>query len=160
VAICSGGAATVTASGASTYTWNTGATTSVITVTPSVPTVYTVSGNYSLTGCGTGSTTIVVNPVISTLCCSAPNSSITTSTITPGAYTAATVIDISGVITFTGNTSFTGYTFRMKPNAKLMVVGEYSLTLTNCKLYSCSELWDGIYLIAWNNDVHGHLVFK
>jgi hypothetical protein len=160
VAICSGGAATVTASGASTYTWNTGATTSVITVTPSVPTVYTVSGNYSLTGCGTGSTTIVVNPVISTLCCSAPNSSITTSTITPGAYTAATVIDISGVITFTGNTSFTGYTFRMKPNAKLMVVGEYSLTLTNCKLYSCSELWDGIYLIAWNNDVHGHLVLN
>jgi hypothetical protein len=160
VNVCSGNTATLTATGATNYTWMPGGnSTTTLSINPSVATVYTLSGNYG-TGCNTATTTLLVNPVISTLCCSAPNSSITTSTITPGAYTAATVIDISGVITFTGNTSFTGYTFRMKPNAKLMVVGEYSLTLTNCKLYSCSELWDGIYLIAWNNDVHGHLVLN
>jgi hypothetical protein len=40
--LCVGGEATVTASGASSYTWSTGPTGMVITVTPSVTTVYTV----------------------------------------------------------------------------------------------------------------------
>jgi hypothetical protein len=159
VNVCSGNSTTLTASGAATYTWLPGATTgSLAIVTPSALTVYTVSGNYSLAGCGTGTATIMVNPVISTLCCSAANSSISTSTITAGTYAVSgTVIDVSGVITFTGNTSFNGYTFRMAPNAQLRVIYERTLTLTNCKLFGCSELWDGIYLIASNNDIHGHL---
>lgn len=40
--ICSGNAATLTASGASSYTWNTGPTTGVLVVSPTVTTVYTV----------------------------------------------------------------------------------------------------------------------
>lgn len=45
VTTCPATAATIAASGASTYLWNTSATTSVIIVTPAVTTVYTVTGN-------------------------------------------------------------------------------------------------------------------
>jgi hypothetical protein len=44
------GTATISASGATTYTWNTAATTSSISVSPSVTTVYTVTGT-DLNGC-------------------------------------------------------------------------------------------------------------
>jgi hypothetical protein len=43
--ICTGQTASLTASGAASYTWNTAATTSVIAVTPSVTTSYTVTGS-------------------------------------------------------------------------------------------------------------------
>ncbi len=46
--ICIGQAATLTASGANTFSWSTGATASVIAVSPSVNTIYTVTG-YSAT---------------------------------------------------------------------------------------------------------------
>ncbi len=42
--ICTGGSATLTASGATTYSWNTSAFTSTISVSPTVPTTYTVTG--------------------------------------------------------------------------------------------------------------------
>lgn len=49
-AICNGTNATLTASGASTYSWSTGSTSGTINVSPSVTTVYTVTGTNSL-GC-------------------------------------------------------------------------------------------------------------
>lgn len=150
--LCSGGSASLTASGANTYTWMPGSiTTATAIVTPTALTVYTVSGEYAMAGCGIGSATVVVNANTSTLCCSAPNTIIGTSltssvNIAAGNYTVSgTVIDMQGTITFTGNTSFTGYTLRMAPRTKLIVPADYSLTLTNCKVFSCSELWDGIY---------------
>jgi hypothetical protein len=45
--ICSGGSATLTPSGASSYTWNTGSTLASIIVSPSANTVYTVTGSNS-----------------------------------------------------------------------------------------------------------------
>lgn len=42
--ICSGQTTSLTASGATSYTWNTSATTNVIAITPSTTTVYTVTG--------------------------------------------------------------------------------------------------------------------
>ena len=47
--ICTGQSATLTASGVTTYSWNTGATTSSIVVSPTTNTVFTVNG--TLTGC-------------------------------------------------------------------------------------------------------------
>jgi hypothetical protein len=52
--ICNGQTATLTASGANTYTWNTSATGSVIAVSPSVTTTYTVSGT-NASGCSNSS---------------------------------------------------------------------------------------------------------
>lgn len=43
-AICVGGSATLTANGATTYSWNTSATTSVVVVSPTLNTTYTVTG--------------------------------------------------------------------------------------------------------------------
>jgi hypothetical protein len=65
--ICQGGSTGVNlfANGASTYSWNTGATTGSITVTPSATTVYTVMGTSTLTGCS-DTKTISVTVVICT----------------------------------------------------------------------------------------------
>lgn len=59
--ICSGTSANLTASGASTYSWNTGATTAIINPSPVVTTVYTVTGTNGV--CSSNkTTTVVVNP--------------------------------------------------------------------------------------------------
>lgn len=56
--ICAGGSASLTATGATTYSWSTGGTGSSINVTPSVTATYTVDGTNS---CGTDTKTISVN---------------------------------------------------------------------------------------------------
>ncbi len=66
--VCAGSSATLTANGVTTYTWNTGDNSASIIVTPTVNTVYNVSGN--LIGCGvsasnTATVTINTLPVIS-----------------------------------------------------------------------------------------------
>jgi gliding motility-associated-like protein len=60
--ICDGETATLTASGATSYTWNTGETTASINVSPTVNTDYTVTG---VTGACTGDSTVTVtvNPL-------------------------------------------------------------------------------------------------
>ncbi len=58
--ICNGSPAVLTATGASTYSWNTTATTSTISVTPSVTTSYTVTGTTN--GC---SNTFVISQAVS-----------------------------------------------------------------------------------------------
>lgn len=63
--ICSGASTTLTATGGTTYSWNTGATTASVTVSPLVSTTYTVTANNG--GCTATSTiTIIVNPPTST----------------------------------------------------------------------------------------------
>jgi gliding motility-associated-like protein len=64
--ICSGTNALLTASGATTYSWNTGASTSTINVSPTANTVYTVTGTTN--GCTSNQTaqvTVVVTPTLS-----------------------------------------------------------------------------------------------
>lgn len=59
--ICSSGSATLTATaGSATYLWNTGATTSVIVVSPTITTNYTVATTNTVTGC-TNTATITQN---------------------------------------------------------------------------------------------------
>jgi hypothetical protein len=61
VSICNGSSATLTASGAGSYIWSTGATTASINVSPIINTNYSVTGITA--GCtGSNSTSIVVNP--------------------------------------------------------------------------------------------------
>ncbi|MDI6832289.1 MAG: FISUMP domain-containing protein [Bacteroidales bacterium] len=61
--ICSGSPSTLTAAGATSYQWSTGATTNSITVTPSASTTYTVTGTAS--GC---SATATVNVTVESCC--------------------------------------------------------------------------------------------
>ena len=58
--ICMGSTATLTASGATTYTWNTGATGATITPSPTLTTTYTLSGTNAVGCIGTGSSTVTV----------------------------------------------------------------------------------------------------
>ncbi|MFH0893380.1 MAG: gliding motility-associated C-terminal domain-containing protein [Bacteroidota bacterium] len=82
-AICSGQAATLTASGATTYQWNTGSSSNPITVMPGSTTTYTVTGT-SLGCTGTATTVVTVNssPIVTV-----NNAAICpgeTATLTPG----------------------------------------------------------------------------
>ena len=76
VTICAGTATTLTASGASSYTWNTGATTAFIIVTPTITTSYTVSGTGTHNCITTDIATVTVNPI--------PNLVVNSDTICPG----------------------------------------------------------------------------
>ena len=58
-ALCTGSSAILTASGANSYTWNTGSNASSITVTPSVTTTYTLNGT-GVSGC-VSSTMVTIN---------------------------------------------------------------------------------------------------
>lgn len=62
-AICIGSAATLTVSGASTYTWNSGSNATSITLVPAATTNFTVSGTDINSCINTTTTSIVVNPL-------------------------------------------------------------------------------------------------
>ncbi len=112
--ICTGGSTNLTASGASTYTWNTSATSAAISVTPAITTSYTVTGTAANTCKNTSTITVTVNtlPTISvagssSLICSGQNANLNASgaatyTWTPGGMTGAAV-----VTTPTVNTTYT-----------------------------------------------------
>lgn len=95
VAVCAGGSATLTATGATTYTWDPPAglsatTGASVTATPAATTTYTVTGTSA--GCsGTGSVTVTVNPY--------PVVSVTPTTATVCAGTATT-FTASGATTY------------------------------------------------------------
>ena len=62
--ICNGSSVTLTANGASSYVWNTGATTASIKITPNATTTYMVTGKNG-SGCtNTQSVVVTVNPTI------------------------------------------------------------------------------------------------
>jgi hypothetical protein len=95
--ICSGSTTSLIASGATTYTWNTGSNSSSITVSPSVTTVYTVSSNDATCGLITQTSTVNVNPTpIVTF------SSTTISSCTDDSLVVLTGSPSGGVFTGTG----------------------------------------------------------
>ncbi|MCX8081128.1 MAG: S8 family serine peptidase [Bacteroidia bacterium] len=82
-AICSGNTVNLTASGATTYSWNTGSTASVISVSPGTTTTYTVFGFNS--SCGTVATiqvSVNPNPTLSTSASANPVCPFETTTLT------------------------------------------------------------------------------
>ena len=63
--ICPGTAATITASGATTYAWNNGTSTAANIVTPTITTTYSVTGTDSKTCKATASVAVTVNSSLS-----------------------------------------------------------------------------------------------
>ncbi|GAB4199339.1 MAG: hypothetical protein Fur0023_01530 [Bacteroidia bacterium] len=114
--ICSGQSATLIANGASSYTWNTGATTNSITVMPTTNTSYTVSGGSG--SCIDSKTTqVIVNP--------SPTISVNSATICSGQ--SATLV-ANGASSYTWNTGATSSSIIVSPasNISYTVVGEVS----------------------------------
>lgn len=114
--ICNGSSATLTASGAGTYTWSQGGSGSVIVVSPSVTTVYSLSAGSS-TCLGTASSTIQVNatPVVSI--------SASSSLICQGGSASFTA---SGATSYTWSTGATGSVVSLSPSTSTFytVTGE------------------------------------
>ncbi|MCW3086126.1 MAG: hypothetical protein JWP12_3492 [Bacteroidetes bacterium] len=95
--ICAGESGTLTAAGAATYVWNTGAITNPLTVSPSVTTTYTVTGTTA--GCSaTAAGTVTVN--------TAPVVIVNSTTICPGSTATLTAAGATTYVWSTGaNTS-------------------------------------------------------
>jgi PKD repeat protein len=112
--ICIGAAATLTASGAIGYSWNTGATTSSISVTPTVATNYTVVGTNALGCTNTKTLSVVVNAL--------PNVASTSATICAG---STATITASGASTYSWNTGSTNANLTVSPvsNTNYTVTG-------------------------------------
>lgn len=124
----SGGSSTLTASGASTYTWNPGPQIgTTVVVTPTATTVYTVTGTSSL-GC-TSTRTLQVQII--------PNP-----TVTPSATPAVICSGSSSTLTVTGATTYTwlpgpttGSTIVVNPTTTTI----YTVTGSNAQCISSSK---------------------
>jgi len=114
--ICKGEVSILAASGANTYSWNTGATTSSISVSPTTTIVYTATGTSSLTGCSnTATLSLVVNPctginevaskISGLLIYPNPSTGEFTIELSNGLSKAIEVSDLSGRVVFTNTSS-------------------------------------------------------
>ncbi|MGZ4038599.1 MAG: T9SS type A sorting domain-containing protein, partial [Bacteroidia bacterium] len=128
--ICSGAVATLTASGASGYTWNPGSLTGASqTFTPSSTTAYTVTGNNGI--CFSNkTTTIVVNPTPTVNVIS-----LSSSTICSGKSIA---VNASGATSYTWNPGpLTGSSQTLSPaSTTIYTVNGSNGTCTGTKLYT------------------------
>lgn len=114
--ICSGQTATLTATGAISYTWTPGgATTASISVTPSVTTTYTVAGNNN--ACAS-TATVTVNPL--------PTITLSPSTLCIGATTTLTASG-TNVTNYLWSTGATTSAITVNPPS----VQTYTVTATN-----------------------------
>ncbi|MCE3226274.1 MAG: Ig family protein [Bacteroidetes bacterium] len=127
--ICPGGSATLIATGSATsYSWNTGATTSSIVVNPSSNTTYTVGGiNGSCVGAGTVALVVNSNPTVSA---SSSNSM--------ACFNQTVLLTGSGATSYT----WTGLTNPVNsPTVSLntgTVAGSYTLIVTGANAAGCT----------------------
>ncbi len=124
-AVCIGNTATLTAAGAQTYSWSTTATTSVINVSPSVTTIYTVTGSSPACADDTKTISLTVNPN--------PTVSIA-ATPTAVCQGNSAVLNASGASTYTWNTSATTTSINVTPS----VTTSYTVTGTDANACSSS----------------------
>ena len=122
--ICVGASTTLTASGASSYRWNTGASSASITVSPETTTTYTVTGTNSI-GCSkTASITVTVNPLPNVTAIASPP------IICTG---ASSTLSANGASTYQWNTGATTPTITVSP----VVTTTYTVTGTSSS--GCSQ---------------------
>ena len=120
--ICSGDAVTINASGATTYTWSTGANTSSVSVTPLSTTIYSVSGT---TNSCISTETVMVTVFIPTL-------SITGNTSICAGVTAT--LNASGANTYAWSNGFNTANIQVNPTSTTL----YTLTaLTTSSGINC-----------------------
>ena len=101
--ICAGMPATLNATGATSYSWNTGATTASINVTPTVNTTYTVTGT-SNTCSSTATASVTVNAL--------PNVTATSVSVCAGSSATLTA---TGAISYSWNTGQTTASISVSP---------------------------------------------
>ncbi|TAL58284.1 MAG: T9SS type A sorting domain-containing protein [Bacteroidetes bacterium] len=120
--VCIGSSASITASGGTNYSWNTGATSATIVISPSVNTTYTVIVSDASGSCS--DTAIVTVPVKNCCTASAVFSSDPSGTVCVG---AAVYISASGATTYSWSTGTTTANIVVNPS----VTTTYSVTVTD-----------------------------
>jgi len=158
--ICSGNTATLTAAGATGYSWNTGASTAVINVSPAATTVYTVTGTSSgCTDVKTATVTVNATPTVavnSSTICSGNSANLTASGATTyswntGATTAGiavspvatTVYTVTGTSGSCSNTKTSTVTVNTTPTVAVN-------TATICSGNSATLTASGAATYSWN----------
>lgn len=142
--ICGGSSATLTASGAGSYTWQPGGLTgNPVVVTPTATTVYTVTGTISA-GCVASATASVTYSNCPTICsnCTVLGAG---GTINAGTY-SGTVYCINNNVTISGAVNISNCELKMSPNVVVTIVSGGFLNATNTHIYSCSDMWRGIVI--------------
>lgn len=120
--ICTSESATLTASGANTYSWSTGDTSSDIVVTPNSTTAYTVDGAYT-NGCSTSTVMILsVNPTPTLILTSSSNSICASESVT---------------VTAAGADTYTWSTGESNPNIVVSPSVTTTYTVDGYNVYSC-----------------------
>ncbi len=159
--VCAGNAGTITAGGATTYSWNTGATTTAITESPTTTTSYTVTGTTNTcTNTAVGIVTVVPNPTVTV-----NNSTICTGTTATLTATGATTYSwntgaITNPITESPPTGITSYTVTGTTNtctnsavATVTVVPSLTVTASNstiCIGSTATLTANGAATYLWN----------
>jgi len=129
---CAGSTATLTASGANTYTWNPGgATGNSITISPASSQVYTVTGS-STFGCTSSKTMAVTVNTVPTAAPAVLNSPLCAT------QTLSLSVNASNQYAWTGPNGFTSNLQNpLITNASPAATGVYSVTVTN--IQGCSD---------------------
>lgn len=141
--ICAGQTATLTASGAATYSWSTSATTGSITVTPVTTTSYTVTG--VTTGCSaTATSSVTVNP-LPTANAGTDQTACIGSTIN---FTNTSTGGINYKWDFGDLTTLSDTSHITNPNYIYPAAGTYTVTLTVTSSAGCTAIDNMIVTIA------------
>jgi hypothetical protein len=125
--ICSGQSANLLASGAATYTWNTGSNSQVITVSPSASTCYSVIGTSSQGCMGSAVKCISVQPV----------PVLTVSGNSPICFGKTSILHVTGATSYQWNTGSTSSSIAVSPLSSTA----YSVTGTNGACSSTTAIY-------------------
>lgn len=118
--------------------------------------IFTPTNNGSYTvkvtdQCGNTSTSNICISVVSNKCCQ-PAETINNATIysngSPYLNIYGGAYKVYGTITIAANVNWSNAEFRMQPGAKIYIIQGAKLSLNNCKIYSCADMWEGITLEA------------
>jgi hypothetical protein len=143
--LCLGGSTTLSATGASTYSWSNGLGTSPTpSVSPTASTTYTVTGT-SINGCV--STDQVLVSVQNCGACFNPTTTaqIGNNGTLNGTFSATTTTySINNDAVLSGNTTMSNASFMFASNVKLTVPSGTTLTIQGAHLYACDQMWKGI----------------
>ena len=151
--ICPTGTATLTASGATTYSWSTGSTATSINPSPTITTTYSVTGTTSgCTNTKTTSVTVAPNPTVAvnsaTICAGSPANLTASGATTYSWSTGATTTSISVTPTTTTTYTIIGTTGSCT-NIKTTTVNVNalpSLTLASSSNTTCTSATGGTTL--------------
>jgi hypothetical protein len=143
--ICVGESVTLTASGATTYSWSNGLGAGAVkTVSPTSTTTYTVTGTIGSCTVQQSETITVENCLCSPLSANVYyNNALISSPVTH----TNKIFFVEGTLKISANATFTNCEFRMTENSRIEVTHELTI-FRGCHLYSCSnKMWEGIEVL-------------